>query len=407
MTRRGISHVGRKRRPLLPMAVLSTVLSVTVAGCGAGSPGDQTGGGDGSLKIGVVGPMSGPASAWGLALRGGVELAAEEVNEAGGVTIDGTEHEVEVIVYDDQYQGGKAVTATNRLISQDQVDYIIGPIGSDSLLAMRPITEDAQVVMLANSLTPAALTAETTYTFRTILSPSEYTPGMYEWIAENHPQIQSVALVTPNDEGGRGVTEVAEAALKDENLTFHTEYYERGTQDFTTVVSQLLAQQPDAVDLAGSPPGDAATIVRQLRASGFDGRLIKSGGSAVQQIVDVAGSEAAEGFLFYSDVNFAAPAIQEYAERFDSEYNADLNSLSPWFHDGTLFLLEAIEEAGTRDTEVVAETLESMTFEGPLVGTMRWGGEDRYGIAHQVQGPWYLMEWRNGAVEVAAELQAS
>ncbi len=358
------------------------------------------------IKIGVVGPLTGAAAVWGLALRGGVELAAEEVKQKGGVMVGGKRHTLQVIAYDDKYQAAEAVTVTNRLISEDKVSFIIGPIGSDSALAMQPIVEQNKVLMLENSLSPKALSPSSTYTYRVILSPSEYVGPMYQWVSKNLSDVKRIALLTPNDEGGRGVTDAAEAAIKGVGLASESQYYERGTQDFSPVLTRLMAFQPQAIDLAGCPPADAGTVVKQLRSMGYTGRFFKSGGSAIGDIVRIAGAPAAEGTLYYLDVNLEAPAVASYANTFKARYNADLNSLSPWFHDATLMLTKAIEEAGTVDSTKVRDKLGTMTYTGPLVGQMKWGGQKTYSLTHQILGKWFLMEWRDGKQQIKAELEA-
>ncbi|MCJ9709497.1 ABC transporter substrate-binding protein, partial [Bordetella hinzii] len=71
-----------------------------------------------TLKLGVVGGMTGPGAPWGLAVDGGVKVAVEEVNQAGGLEVQGKKYKVEVVTYDDHYKAADAVTATNRLIDQ-------------------------------------------------------------------------------------------------------------------------------------------------------------------------------------------------------------------------------------------------------------------------------------------------
>ncbi len=88
------------------------------------------------LKIGGVGPLSGGGTAWGLAAQRGMELAIEDLNAAGGIKVAGTVYKLQLIMYDDQYtgQGGKA--AAERLVNQDKVKFIIGPVGSPPALGL-------------------------------------------------------------------------------------------------------------------------------------------------------------------------------------------------------------------------------------------------------------------------------
>src|SRR5215467_11610027 len=98
------------------------------------------------VKIGGIGPLSGGGTAWGLAAQRGMELAVEDVNAKGGVKAGGKTYKLELVMYDDQYtgQGGKA--AAERLVNQDNVKFIIGPVGSPPALGVISVTNPAKVI---------------------------------------------------------------------------------------------------------------------------------------------------------------------------------------------------------------------------------------------------------------------
>nr|WP_319016857.1 ABC transporter substrate-binding protein [Diaphorobacter aerolatus] len=82
------------------------------------------------LKIGAIVTLSGAGAAWGQAMLYATELAADDVNAKGGLDVGGKKYKVKVVPYDDKYQAGEAVTAANRLVFEDKVKYVIGPVGS-------------------------------------------------------------------------------------------------------------------------------------------------------------------------------------------------------------------------------------------------------------------------------------
>src|SRR6516225_3665293 len=113
------------------------------------------------VKIGGIGPLSGGGTAWGLAAQRGMELAIEAVNAEGGVKAGGRSWRLELIMYDDQYtgQGGKA--AAERLVNQDKVRFIIGPVGSPPALGTISVTNPAKVIALTDGYAPQILRNET------------------------------------------------------------------------------------------------------------------------------------------------------------------------------------------------------------------------------------------------------
>ena len=93
------------------------------------------------VKIGIIAPLSGPASTWGEQLRKGIELALDELN------LD--ERKLLRIIYEDsEADPKKAVSAVQKLISVDKVQAIIGPLSSNEVLSVAPIVEKAKVVLL-------------------------------------------------------------------------------------------------------------------------------------------------------------------------------------------------------------------------------------------------------------------
>ena len=120
----------------------------------------------GEIKIGFISALSGAGIGWGMGMLGGLELAAEDINNAGGIKIGETVNTIKVIAYDDKYAGPGAVQAAQRLISQDGVNIIVGPLGSVPMLAIAEVTESNKVLVLSNSYTTKALSAKKPYTFR-------------------------------------------------------------------------------------------------------------------------------------------------------------------------------------------------------------------------------------------------
>ena len=82
-------------------------------------------------KIGGVGPLSRRRHGLrGLAAQRGMEIAIEEINAAGGVKAEGKIYKLQLVMYDDQYTGAGGKAAAERLVNQDKVKFIIGPVGS-------------------------------------------------------------------------------------------------------------------------------------------------------------------------------------------------------------------------------------------------------------------------------------
>jgi branched-chain amino acid transport system substrate-binding protein len=349
------------------------------------------------LKIGVIAPLSGPGAGWGLALRAGAELAAEDVNAKGGLEVAGKKYKVSVIAYDDKYQAQGGADAANRLVFLDKVKYIVGPMGSAPGLAAQEFTEPNKIILIGDSFTTKLLGPKKLYTFRTTMTTTEFAPPMIKWIKQKY-NLKRWAFISSNDESGK---EVAGANLPAHKAAGHEivfeDYYERGTTDFMPLLSRLFAQKPDAIDIDGAAPGDGGNIVKQVRQMGFNGLISRVGGPGTPEMIKIAGPKFSENVVYYSPIDPYAPAIVALKKRYEAKFPPPMNAFTPQFYDGTLWLFDAMKRAGTvTDTESVMHALEHSTYEALSTGLMQWTGKDTYGINRQVKFPFYVCEVKDG-----------
>ena len=158
------------------------------------------------LKIGAIVTLSGAGAAWGQAMLYATELAADDVNAKGGLDVGGKKYKVKVVPYDDKYQAGEAVTAANRLVFEDKVKYVIGPVGSAGALAVTPIVDKNKVVMLTLGFTDKALGKDKPFNFRPNLTTMETSQPQIDWIVKSK-NIKKVGGLFPNDETGQQIAQ--------------------------------------------------------------------------------------------------------------------------------------------------------------------------------------------------------
>src|SRR5690606_15218719 len=157
-------------------------IPLLAAGLGLALPATTVHAQQDTLRIGAPVTLSGPGAASRQGLQHAAELAADDVNAAGGHQVAGKRYKVEVIPYDDKYQANEAVTVANRLVFEDKVKYIIGPVGSAPVLAIQPITEKNGVIVMTLGFTPKALGPDKPYTFRPNVTTAEVSQPQIDWV---------------------------------------------------------------------------------------------------------------------------------------------------------------------------------------------------------------------------------
>jgi branched-chain amino acid transport system substrate-binding protein len=348
------------------------------------------------LKVGMISALTGPGMSWGMGMLGGLELAAEDVNKRGGLKVGGKTMMVKVLGYDDKYGGPGAAQAAERLVSQDEVKFIFGPLGSVPMLAIADITEGAKALVLSNSYTMKALSKEKPFTFRLTPTTAEISEEMVAFIAKDKPNLKSVAIISPNDESGKEVQSHSTPAYQKAGIkVLGREFYERNTQDFAPILTRMLTQSPDIIDVNGSTPVDSGVIIKQARQLGFKGQVVKVGGPGVADTIKIAG-DAADGLFFYSPWDPENPKIKELAERFEAKYKMPMNPLGIFFYEGGNMVFDLIQKTGSTDTDVIRKALEQQPEYMGLQGRYVWGGQDTYGIKHQWIAPSYVGQVQNG-----------
>jgi branched-chain amino acid transport system substrate-binding protein len=363
---------------------------------------------DKTLTIGIIGPLSGGAASYGVELVRGAEMKVDEINRAGGLKIGGDLYKIKLISYDHKAQAADAQTATNKLVFQDKVKYIIGNAVGATCSAAQTITEPNKVMFAFVCWGTTNLAPEKPYSFRSILSQWELAEPFYRWVKENHPKIKRVAAISPNDQSGKDTNTAVVKALK--TLGFEVtadEYYERGTKDFYPVLTKILAQKPDMLDVAAAPPGEAGLILKQAMELGFKGAKGWTAGINPFTIISVAGREASEGVWSPANINVksehVSAAVRKFGEAYEKKYGEVAGVIAVGNYAAMDVVTQAMQRAGSIETDKVLAVLTKERFE-TVWGSLAIGGKETYGIDRQFLYPLIISEVRGGKVVDLAQV---
>jgi branched-chain amino acid transport system substrate-binding protein len=359
-----------------------------------------------TLKIGGVGPLSGGGTAWGLAAQRGMEIAIEEINGAGGVKAEGKTYKLQLVMYDDQYTGAGGKAAAERLVNQDNVKFIIGPVGSPPALGVISVTNPAKVIALTNGYAPQILKNDTKdpYNFRIYPTNIEFGPPLIKWLKENAPEVKKVGMLAPNDAVGQSVAGALAEDYRKQGFEVSLELFERGIKEFTPLILRMMAQKVDAFEFDGNSPGDAGLMLKQIRQAGFKGKVIQIGGPGSDEIIEIAGP-AAEGFLSYGVFDWDTPAGKKLRPIYEQKYGKGIiNQFMPAFYHTVFLLVDAIKRADSTDTAKVRDALDAMNgFDAGVYGPVKWAGKESYGVNRQLMFTYYLSEVKGGKLVTKAK----
>jgi branched-chain amino acid transport system substrate-binding protein len=361
---------------------------------------------DEDLKIGVIAALSGGGTAWGLGLERGVQIALDEVNDAGGLKVGGKTYKLSLVAYDDQYNAAQAKTAVDRLVEQDSVKYIMGPVGSPGALSTEPVTANAKVLQFVDGYAPGILKNDynAAYLFRIDNSNLEFSAPIVSWIKETMPEVHKIGMIAPNDATGQAAIPTLIDAYQKQGYEVWVDHYERGSKEFTPILLRMLAQNVDLFDLNSAPPGDAGLMIKQARQIGYKGLILQAGGAGVDEIMAIAGP-LANGFIKYDLFNEAEPQAKPLIDVYAKKYSGPMNGMAPIYYNATHILLEAMRRADSIDTTKVRDEIEKMQgWNTSVYGPLQWGGKNQYGNDHQIKLPFYMKAVENGHSVLKATL---
>lgn len=359
------------------------------------------------LKIGVIAALSGGGTAWGQGLLRGVEIAADEVNANGGLTVGGKTYKLTVIPFDDQYNAAQAKTAAERLVHDEKVRFMFGPMGSPGALGAIPVTQPEKVLQFVEGYAPKILDNEwkdDSHVFRVGLSSSEFSDPVVEWVKETMPEVKKVGMIAPNDAVGQQAITALVERYKNQGFEVWTDFYERGAKEFTPILLRMVTENVDLFDLNSNAPGEAALLLKQAREVGYDGKVLQAGGAGVAEIVAAVGPQA-EGFLKYDVVDLSDPAMADFLKMYEAKHSGLINGLAPEYYSAAQILFEGIRRADSLDTSKVRDEIEKMEgWETPFLGPVKWTGKEKYGVEHQIVIPFYIMKVVDGKGVVEAKI---
>jgi branched-chain amino acid transport system substrate-binding protein len=358
-----------------------------------------------TMKIGVIASLSGGGTAWGLGLERGVQIAVDQVNAKGGLKLAGKTYKLEVVPYDDQYNAAQAKTAADRLVNQDEVKVIFGPVGSPGALGSLPVTEPAKVLQFVDGYAPAILKNQWqgAYVFRINNSTIEFSAPIVDWLKKTFPNAKKVGMIAPNDATGQAGVPILANAYKSRGFDVWTDHYERGTKEFTPLLLRMMAQNVDIFDLNANAPGEAGLLVKQARQVGYKGVIMQSGGAGIDELIAIAGP-LANNMMKYDVIDESLPRVQPFVALYHQKYSGVMNGLAPVYYNAANILFEAMRRADSTDTTKIRDQIEKLggNYDAPIFGTVKWTGEKDYGVNHQLLHTFVIKEVQNGKATVKA-----
>jgi len=318
------------------------------------------------IKIGVAEALTGGAAQYGIAIRNGFQLAADEINAKGGVG----GNKLALVIEDEQGKKEEAINVFKKLIFQDKVLMIYGPTLSNSMFAAGPAANAAKVVVFGTSNTANGITDIGPFVFRNSVMESDVLPVTVA-TAVKHYGIKKVAVIYGNDDAfTKSGYDVFKKVLETQKIPVTTtETYVKGDVDFKAQLTKIKGSSPDAI-VCSCLAEEAANIMLQARGLGLKQPFIGGNGFNSPKLFEVS-KLAGEGTFVgspWSNTN-PAPANKHFVDAYKAKFGIEPNQFAAQAYDALYIGAEALKGVKlsgdlAADRVALREALPKVTING-------------------------------------------
>src|SRR6185503_10412116 len=220
-----------------------------------------------TVTFGASVQLTGPVANTGRYYKDAYDFAIEKINAAGGVKVGSTQQKIALKLLDNQSDVNLSVRQYTQLLTQDKVNFLLGPFASNFVLADSSIAEKASVPMVqGGGASDEIYTRGYKYIFGTLPAASDYFGSTIDAMAKLDPAPKTVALLYADDSFDVSVAKGTRDLLKKAGLkTVLDERYSTNASDFSALLSRIKSENADAVLVAGHET-EVLNFIRQAKS---------------------------------------------------------------------------------------------------------------------------------------------
>lgn len=355
----------------LVFIAVSVILALGVCGC---SRNDAS-----QIKIGVIAELTGDIPAVGASCKNAAEMAAAEINEAGGIQVGNKKYKINLIIEDNAGKADQSAASAQKLITQQNVTAIVGPSASLGAVPASTIAESEQTVMI----TPWSTNPKTTVDARTSRPKRYVFRACYTDVFEGHVLAMFV-LKQLKLQRAAVLYDVASEAPASQSELFRRSFvenggimtafetYTTGDRDFSAQLTKIKASDPEIIFLP-TYYNDVPLVVAQAKRLGITVPFLGSDAWSSPQLITLS-QGAVEGCYFANHyaADIATPEAQKFIKAYQARYHALPDDVAALTYDAFGLLWQAFKIAGKNDRQAVRDALAGISDFGGVTGNMHF-----------------------------------
>jgi branched-chain amino acid transport system substrate-binding protein len=337
----------------------------------------------GSIKVGAILSVSGPASFLGAPEAKTLEMLVADINAKGGM--NGTK--IELIVKDSGGTPEKAISFAKQLIDEEKVFAIIGPSTSGESMAIKNIAEEGKTILLSCAAAEVIVNPVAKYVFKTPQMDKHAVIRIFQQMKKMG--ITKIGVLSSNTGFGKAGKEQIEKLAPENGIQIViSEVYDKAATDLTAEVTKVKAAGVQAIVNWSIEPAQSI-VIKNARQIGLTVPIFQSHGFGNIGYVKAAGP-AAEGVIFpagrllvaetLSDKNPQKALLMNYKKEYEMKYKEDVSTFGGHAYDAMLLLERGIKDAGGADKEKVRTAIENIKGLVGTAGVFTMSSSDHNGL---------------------------
>lgn len=326
------------------------------------------------VKIGHVGPVSGPNSHLGKDNENAARMAIDELNTKS-FTINGQRVTLQLLAEDDASDPKQGTAVAQKLVDA-KVNGVVGHLNSGTSVPASRIYHNAGLVQISPATTATLFTRQKfPGVFRVVANDAKLGGTLGKHAVETL-KVKNIAVIDDRTTYGQGVAaEFARAAKGPGVRIVDKQFTTASATDFTAILTAIRAKKPDLIFFGGMD-AVAGPMLKQINALGIDARFMGGDGMCTEALGRLAGAAVGEGKVVCAEAGGVKGGAQEqkmndFRARFRHKTGLEVQLYAPYVYDAVMVMATAMQAAKSADPARYLPELKKIRYEG-VTGTIQF-----------------------------------
>ena len=378
------------RKMISPAALFLLSVICMLIGCGDNKQQD-------TIKVGLIVELTGDMPGVGASSKNAAQLAVNEQNSAGGISIGGKPYQIELVVEDNASKAEQSVAAVNKLITQDNVLAIVGPNASLGAIPAAEIAEYNKTLLITPWSTNPKTTLDTTtgkpkdYVFRACYTDPFEGRVLARFVLEKLKAKKVAVLYDVASEAPKSQADLFRLTFEElggKTVAFET--YTTGDRDFSAQLTKIKSANPDVIFLPAYY-NDVGLIAQQAHRAGITQPLVGSDAWSSPELIKLSnGTVEGDYFANHYASDIATPTAKKFIDAYTKQYGNIPDDVAALTYDSMGLLFEAIKKSTTIDRKVVRDSLATLANYPGVTGDIKFtagsGDPVKSAVIMQIKG---------------------